>query len=179
VQRSEGGDLSGKRFRWLSFRVNIFLCRKAFFKSSAAERRQKSKPRYILGDAIVDSTRTPGTSHHNIIITVLYYSNSSKSMSEQEYERISGEAVEAFQQGQHRLSATKYMESFQATPTVWSRGRYHIFHGYCSILLEKYFAPSPQDLEFLQHVFNDKAEPKLHRCQAVFHIKVPTRAATR
>jgi len=87
-----------------------------------------------------------------------------------EYGVLSDTAAMAFHMGQHRLAATKYIESFNATPTKWSRYRFHIFHGFVSILTEKHFDPDPTDFEFLERVMKDKLEPKLYRCQAAFSL---------
>jgi len=80
------------------------------------------------------------------------------------------EAVTAFHQGNHRLSATKYLQSFLASPDKWDPNRWQIFHGYTSILQEEYFKASDSDLEALQRTANDKNELKLYRCEATFTL---------
>lgn len=76
-------------------------------------------------------------------------------------------AVVAFQQGNHRLSANKYIEAYHLAPqndkTLWQ-----IFHGYTSILKEEYFPATDNDLKSLQRIADDKSQGKLYRVEASF-----------
>jgi len=89
-----------------------------------------------------------------------------------EYGLLSRAAALSFQQGKHRESANLYATAFQATSPFgkWAPYRYHIFHGFTSILKERYFTPSQADFAFLEKVFKDKHEPKLYRCEAAFAL---------
>lgn len=79
---------------------------------------------------------------------------------------IAAEAVQAYHSGQHRLAADKYRESLFAFPDKWDVQRWHIFHGWISLLEEMYFQPSSADMDSLETIINDKSELKLFRAQA-------------
>lgn len=74
----------------------------------------------------------------------------------------------AFQKGDYRESANKYLESFEASPSKWAENRWHIFHGYTSILQEEYFDSSESDFQALESVVRNKSEAKLFRVEAAF-----------
>lgn len=84
------------------------------------------------------------------------------------YVGASTQAVEAFQRGNYRESANKYLEAFEASPSKWAENRWHIFHGYTSILQEEYFAATEQDFQALEKVVKDKSEVNLYRVEAAF-----------
>jgi hypothetical protein len=84
------------------------------------------------------------------------------------WQRLNQEAVQAFHQGDHCLSATKYLESFRATPDKWDFHRWQIMQGYTSVLRENYFVPSDDDLRNVREIANDSKELKLYRCEAAF-----------
>lgn len=86
------------------------------------------------------------------------------------YLLLQDQAARAFHRGEHRRAADLYRESFEATSAKWARPRYHILHGFASILKEVYFAPSRQDWDFLEGVLKDRSEPKVYRCQAAFAL---------
>ena len=76
----------------------------------------------------------------------------------------------AFHQGRQRQAADLYKKSFQKAPSH-SQYRYHIFHGYVSILKERYFTPEEErDFDFLLSVKNNTKEESLVRCQAAHSI---------
>ena len=49
----------------------------------------------------------------------------------------------------------------------WAQCRYHMLHGYTSILREKYFEPSEYDLDALEYIAKDKNEPHVCRSEAL------------
>lgn len=90
-------------------------------------------------------------------------------MSFKRYMNLGQEAVLNFHQGHYRESADKYLEAAtSAAPGTWAENRWHIFHGYTSILREKYFAPTERDLQALDHIIHDKSEGRLFRAEAAF-----------
>ena len=76
----------------------------------------------------------------------------------------------AFQAGNTRLSADKYLQAFLNAPSDWAQCRFHILHGYTSILREKYFEPSQRDLDALADIAKDKNEPHLYRSEALWTL---------
>lgn len=91
-------------------------------------------------------------------------------MSMQVYQNSATEAVHAFQSGNYRQSANKYLESFLASPGKYSENRWQIFHGYTSVLQDEYFTASQSDVVALQRIVEDKHELKLYRCEAAFTL---------
>ncbi len=90
-------------------------------------------------------------------------------MSFKRYKNLGEAAVLNFHQGNYRESADKYLEAAtSASPGTWAENRWHIFHGYTSILREKYFAPTERDLEALDCIIHDKSEGRLFRAEAAF-----------
>lgn len=90
-------------------------------------------------------------------------------MSFKRYQQLGEAAVLNFYNGNYRESADKYLEAATtACPGTWADGRWHIFHGYTSILREKYFAPSERDMDALDRMIHDKSEGKLFRAEAAF-----------
>ena len=89
-------------------------------------------------------------------------------MSMQVYQNRANEAVMAFHSRNYRAAAIKYLESFEASPGKWTENRWHIFHGFTSILQEEYFQASQSDMEALERIASDRTEPKLYRCEAAF-----------
>jgi hypothetical protein len=85
-------------------------------------------------------------------------------------EKPATEAVLAFQSGRYRESADKYLQAFRKMKAVWADGRYHILHGYTSILREEYFVPSEQDFKELIKIFDNRDEPILYRSEAGFTL---------
>mmetsp|Transcript_24956 Transcript_24956/g.46006 ORF Transcript_24956/g.46006 Transcript_24956/m.46006 type:complete len:331 (+) Transcript_24956:318-1310(+) len=81
-------------------------------------------------------------------------------------------AVALWGQGKHRESANEYWEAFQAFPNPTHEARYHIFHGYTSILREGHFEASDNDLNNMRKVFEDKHELRLFCLEAGFTLGV-------
>ena len=82
------------------------------------------------------------------------------------------DALTFWNQGKHREAATSYWLSFRAIPNPTYETRYHIFHGYTSILRDNYFEASDDDVKNLEQIFRDKHEPRLFRLEAGFTLGV-------
>ena len=83
-------------------------------------------------------------------------------------------ALEYWNQGKHRESATNYWLSFRGIPNT-HEARYHIFHGYTSILRGEgtnHFEVTDDDVKNMEQVFRDKHEPRLFRLEAGFTLGV-------
>jgi hypothetical protein len=80
------------------------------------------------------------------------------------YMETGNEGVLAFQARDFRLSADKYMEAILNAPNgVWTENRLLMFHGYTSILNEKYFTPAKNDCKTLRKKFVDNEnEPTVY-----------------
>lgn len=79
-------------------------------------------------------------------------------------------AVKFWKEGKHRESADEYWECFQLVPSLTEESRYHILHGYTSILREEYFVASDTDLERMKKLYKAKYEPRLFRVEAGFTL---------
>ncbi|CAJ1946425.1 unnamed protein product [Cylindrotheca closterium] len=85
------------------------------------------------------------------------------------YGSCADETVDSFSRGNYRLAATKYLQSFQASPDRWEVNRWQIFHGFTSILTEEYFTASLEnDINPLKDIVEDNKELKLFRIEAAF-----------
>jgi MYND finger len=96
----------------------------------------------------------------------------------QKFMTLTEKGVAAFQQGRHRESADYYLEAVLVAGAQSSdkwmdinssapSARYHSFHGYTSILREKYFVPSKRDFTSLADLFlYNETEPIIFRVEA-------------
>jgi tetratricopeptide (TPR) repeat protein len=86
----------------------------------------------------------------------------------QEYMNAGNEAVGRWSRGDKKGAADKYWEAFDICPDDWEGNRFHILHGYTSILREKYFPPSKEDMKNLKHLVHNEELPKLYRQEAAW-----------
>ncbi len=91
-------------------------------------------------------------------------------MSFNEVMRHQAAAVSHWERGEHRHSADEYWKAYRAFSTPTHESRFHIFHGYTSILKEEYFPADDVDLENVRKVMNDKNEPRLFRVEAGYTL---------
>lgn len=81
-------------------------------------------------------------------------------------------ALECWNQGKHRESATNYWLSFREIMPQTHEARYHIFHGYTSTLRGDYFETTDDDIKNIEQIFRDKHEPRLFRLEAGYTLGV-------
>jgi hypothetical protein len=90
----------------------------------------------------------------------------------QEYMTMGSQAGLAFNQRDFRGAADLYWSALRKSPSLWAESRFIIFTGYSSILLEKYFEASDQDLNNLKKVLRDKHELTFYRSEAAYSLGV-------
>jgi len=81
-------------------------------------------------------------------------------------------ALEFWNQGKHRESATNYWLAFRGIPNPTHEARYHIFHGYTTTLRGDYFEATDDDVKNMEQIFRDKHEPRLFRLEAGYTLGV-------
>lgn len=81
-------------------------------------------------------------------------------------------ALECWNSGKYRESATNYWLAFRGIPSYTHEARYHIFHGYTSTLRGDYFEPTDDDVKNMELIFRDKHEPRLFRLEAGYTLGV-------
>ena len=84
------------------------------------------------------------------------------------------QAVTAAQREEWRLAADKYLEATLKAPSKWAENRYHIFHGYTTILRDSghNLSPTHADIKALKRMAKDEVEPILFRVEAGFTLGV-------
>ena len=83
-----------------------------------------------------------------------------------QYQVEADSAVHAFHRGDYREAANRYLAAFHATPGTWAEHRWHIFHGYTSVLQEQYFPATEEDISDLEKIGKNKHEGVLYRVEA-------------
>lgn len=77
------------------------------------------------------------------------------------------EAEEAYEGGNHRLAATKYLQAFQTSPDLWDVNRWELLCNYVAILEAEHFdATHEDDMCPLFDIMNNENELKLYRIVA-------------
>lgn len=81
-------------------------------------------------------------------------------------------AVTFWGQGRHRESANEYWAAYLTLSDPTCEWRYHILHGYTSILRGSSFEANEDDFKNMRKVFDDKHEPRLFRLEAGYTLGV-------
>ena len=105
---------------------------------------------------------------HLVIFSFMLFNEKMAAL--RQYQAKAASASLAFHQKKFRDAADLYWQAYTISPGQWAENRFVIFTGYTSILREKYFVPSQQDLDRLQKVFKDEGEPVLYRTEAGFTL---------
>lgn len=137
--------------------------------SKAAKKLAKTRPASsLLGTQTVSSV--VGVFLFHLIFTIValfclfntswfpcrkWTSNDVRAMSLAEYQRLGNSAFQAYYNRQHRLAADNYLAALSHCPDKWEPNRWQVFEGYTSILREKYFTPTQDDLDALDRFVND------------------------
>jgi len=83
----------------------------------------------------------------------------------QVYQRKADASARVFHSGRHRDAAGLYLQAYRDAPSS-GPNKWHIFHGYTSILREEYFKATDSDISSVSKISSDKSEVKLVRVEA-------------
>ena len=87
-----------------------------------------------------------------------------------EFQRLGLLGPALFQKGDYRGSADAYLAACRVNEDRWHFMRWQVYHGFTSILCEKYFPPTEDHLAFLREIKDDLSEVSAFRAEACFAL---------